>query len=106
MGHSSRTGSQVRPPETPEGRHQDRGGHQVLPGQGVHQRLQWVLPQPDWGQWHLTIVPSGQEVFTVELKHRVDQSEYDIVTESVEMVDKLWRQDQELQSRFGVKLTL
>ena len=45
-------------------------------------------------------------MFTVELKHRVDQSEYDIVTKSVEMVDKLWRQDQELQSRFGVKLTL
>jgi len=55
---------------------------------------------------NLTIVPSGQEVFTVELKHKVDQSEYDIVTKSVEMVDKLWRQDQELQSRFGVKLTL
>jgi len=44
--------------------------------------------------------------FRTVLKEAVDESEHDIVTRSVEAVDKLWKMDMELQSRFGVKLTL
>lgn len=44
------------------------------------------------------------ELFSAALRQTEDLSEYDIVTKTVEMVDTLWRRDQELQSRFGLKL--
>lgn len=44
------------------------------------------------------------ELFSATLRQTEDLAEYDIVTKTVEMVDTLWRRDQELQSRFGLKL--
>ena len=44
------------------------------------------------------------ELFSAALRQTEDLAEYDIVTKTVEMVDTLWRRDQELQSRFGLKL--
>jgi len=48
----------------------------------------------------------GLNTFKVVMKQVPDDSEHDIVTKSVETVDKLWKMDLELQSRYGVKLTL
>jgi len=56
---------------------------------------------------NLKIEPEGDaSTFSVVLKQAADDSEHDIVTKSVETVDKLWKMDLELQSRLGVKLTL
>merc|ERR1711936_1069588 len=56
----------------------------------------------------LKIEPEGGsgKTFNVVLKQANDFSEHDIATKSVETVDKLWKLDLELQSRFGVKLSL
>jgi len=47
----------------------------------------------------------GNQV-TVVLKQNEEDTEYDIVTRSVTSVDKLWRLDQELQSRAGTRLII
>ena len=40
------------------------------------------------------------------MKQTEEMDEFDIVTKSIDTVDKLWRRDMELQSRHGVKLSL
>jgi len=50
-------------------------------------------------------VPLCASVFTIVAKQSPEDSEHDIVTKSIETVDRLWKMDLELQSRFGVKLT-
>merc|ERR1712013_476845 len=50
-------------------------------------------------------VPLCAGVFSIVYKQSPDDSEHDIVTKSIETVDKLWKMDLELQSRFGVKFT-
>jgi len=58
---------------------------------------------------NLTIGPEGVPlcagVFNIVLKQSPDDSEHDIVTNSIETVDKLWKMDLELQSKFGVKMS-
>jgi len=50
-------------------------------------------------------VPLCAGVFSIVYKQSPDDSEHDIVTKSIETVDKLWKIDLELQSKFGVKFT-
>jgi len=58
---------------------------------------------------NLTIGPEGVPlcagVFNIVLKQSPDDSEHDIVTNSIETIDKLWKMDLELQSKFGVKMS-
>jgi len=54
----------------------------------------------------IDLTRSGGSLFTVVLTQFPEDTERDIVVRSVEMVDKLAKMDQELQSRLGVKLTL
>ena len=44
-------------------------------------------------------------MFSVLHKQSPEDSEHDIVTKSIETVDKLWKMDLELQSKFGIKLS-
>jgi len=50
-------------------------------------------------------VPICARVFNIVVKQSPDDSEHDIVTKSIATIDKLWKMDLELQSRFGIKLT-
>eukprot|EP00092_Neocalanus_flemingeri_P083675 GFUD01105042.1.p1 GENE.GFUD01105042.1~~GFUD01105042.1.p1 ORF type:complete len:496 (-),score=166.67 GFUD01105042.1:124-1611(-) len=56
---------------------------------------------------NLKIEPEGfgARTFSVVLTQLPDDSEHEIATKSVETVDKLWKMDLELQSRFGIKQT-
>jgi len=54
----------------------------------------------------IDLIKPGSALFSVVLTQFPEDSERDIVTKSVEMVDKLAKMDQELQSRLGIKLTL
>jgi len=54
----------------------------------------------------IDLTRSGGSLFTVVLTQFPEDTERDIVCRSVEMVDRLAKMDQELQSRLGVKLTL
>jgi len=53
-----------------------------------------------------SFVNQGRGEFTVGLRQVGDISEHEIVTKSVEMVDAVWKQDQQLQSKLGVKLAI
>ena len=44
--------------------------------------------------------------YEVTMKQTEEMDEFDIVTRSIDTVDKLWKRDMELQSRHGVRLSL
>jgi len=45
-------------------------------------------------------------IYTVQLRQSPDYSEEDIITRSVDALDSLWKLDQEMQAKFGIKLDL